>query len=132
MELECGGHKRGWMKIAKLDTIRRDDCPSVWTKITKPVAACIAPNSNVGCYTTNFYTLSVSYSRICGMAVGYQKNYRDAFAGFSVNGYLINGPYVDGISLTAVLENIYVTQSEKTSLIAAKYTYSFYGTYHLF
>ena len=27
---------------------------------------------------------------------------------------------------------IYVTRSDKTSLIAAKYTYSFYGTYHLF
>ena len=28
MELECGGHKGGWMKIADLDTSRGDDCPS--------------------------------------------------------------------------------------------------------
>ena len=100
MELECGDHKGGWMRIYDLDTTRGDDCPSIWTKITTPIAACIAPNSNAGCYSTNFSTLSVSYSRICGMAVGYQKNYCDAFAGFSVNDYLINGPYVDGISIT--------------------------------
>ena len=34
MELECGGHKGGWMRIANLDTSRGDDCPSGWTKIT--------------------------------------------------------------------------------------------------
>ena len=28
MELECGGHKGGWMRIADLDTSRGDDCPS--------------------------------------------------------------------------------------------------------
>ena len=43
MELECGGHKGGWMRIADLDTSRGDDCPSGWTEITTPVAACIAP-----------------------------------------------------------------------------------------
>ena len=72
MELECGGHKGGWMRIADLDTTRGDVCPG-WTKITTPVVACIAPNSNAGCYSTNFSTPSFSCSRICGMAVGYQK-----------------------------------------------------------
>ena len=43
MELECGGYKGGWMRIADLDTSRGDDCPSGWTEITIPVAACIAP-----------------------------------------------------------------------------------------
>ena len=28
MELECGGHKGGWMRIADLDTSRGDDCPT--------------------------------------------------------------------------------------------------------
>ena len=28
MELECGGHKGGWMRIADLDTSRGHDCPS--------------------------------------------------------------------------------------------------------
>ena len=68
MELECGGHKGGRMRIADLDTSRGDDCPSGWTKITTPVAACIAPSSNAGCYSTNFSTLSIPYSEVCGMA----------------------------------------------------------------
>ena len=33
MELECGGHKGGWMRIAELNTTREDDYPSGWTKI---------------------------------------------------------------------------------------------------
>ena len=28
MELECGGEKGGWMRIADLDTSRGDDCPT--------------------------------------------------------------------------------------------------------
>ena len=54
MELQCGGHKGGWMKIAELNTSRGDDCPSEWTKITNPIGACIAPNDNGGCYSTHY------------------------------------------------------------------------------
>ena len=97
MELECGGHKGGWMRIADLDTSRGDDCPSGWTKITAPVAY-ITPGNNAGCYSTNFSTLirSIPYSKVCGMAVGYQSGTTDAFA----SSQLINGPYVDGVSIT--------------------------------
>ena len=38
MELECGGHRGGWIRIADLDTSRGDDCPSGWTNITTNVA----------------------------------------------------------------------------------------------
>ena len=100
MELECGGHKGGWMRIADLDIRREDDCPSGWTKITTPVAACIAANSSAGCHSTIFSTLNVPYSKICGMAVGYHRNSLDAFAGFNFPRRSINVPYVDGISIT--------------------------------
>ena len=100
MELECGGHKGGWMRIADLDTSRGDDCPSGWTKITTPVAACIAPSNNAGCYSTNFFTLSIPYNRVCGMAVGYQKGGTDGFATFIFSKRSISGPYVDGVSIT--------------------------------
>ena len=33
---------------------------------------------------------------------------------------------------TTINVAVYVTRSDKTSLIAVKYTYSFYGAYHLF
>ena len=100
MELECGGHKGGWMKIVDLDASRGDDCPTGWTKITTPVAACIAPSSIAGCYSTNFSSLDVTYSKVCGMAVGYQKSTTDAFAALFFSERSLNGPYVDGISIT--------------------------------
>ena len=68
--------------------------------ITTPVAACIAPSSNAGCYSTNFSTLSIPYSKVCGMAVGYQKNNTDGFATLRFSSRSINGPYVDGVSIT--------------------------------
>ena len=100
MELECGGHKGGWMRIADLDTSRGDDCPSGWTNITTPVAACIAPSSNAGCYSTNSSTLGIPYSKVCGMAVGYQKGNTDGFAAVHHSTRSINGPFVDGVSIT--------------------------------
>ena len=97
MELECGGHKGGWMRIADLDTGRGDDCSSGWTKITTPVAVCIPPSFDAGCYSANFSTLGIPYSKVCGMAVGYQKGTTD---GFFTTVKTINGPYVDGVSIT--------------------------------
>ena len=84
------------MRIADLDTSRGDDCPSGWSKIANPVAACIAPNDTRGCYSSWFSTLSFSFSKVCGMAVGYQKGTTNGF----YSSRSINGPYVDGISIT--------------------------------
>ena len=102
MELECGGHKGGWMRIVDLDTSRGDDCPSGWTNISTPVAACISPDDNAGCYSTNFTSLALPYSKVCGMTVGYQKGGGpDAFAAWrTTSTRSINGPYVDGVSIT--------------------------------
>ena len=97
MELVCEGQNGGWMRIADLDTTRGDDCPSGWTKITTPVAACIAPNEDAGCYSTDFSTLNVPYDKVCGMAVGYQGRTVDAFASSLES---INDAYVDGVSIT--------------------------------
>ena len=100
MELECGGHKGGWMRIANFNTGGGDDCPMGWAKITSPVAACIPASSNAGCYPVNFSTHSVLYGKLCGMASGYQSSSTDGFATFHFSNRSINGPYVDGISIT--------------------------------
>ena len=94
MELECGGEK-GWMRIANINVTNGDDCPNGWKKITSPVAACRAPSDNAGCYSANFSTDNITYSKVCGMTVGYQKGNTDAYHIQS-----INGPYVDGIFIT--------------------------------
>ena len=99
MELDCGGQTGGWLRIADLNTTRGDDCPSGWTKITTPVAACIPSGEDAGCYATDFSTLNVPYDRICGMVVGYQSRTTDGFSASRSSG-LINEPYVDGVSLT--------------------------------
>ena len=97
MNLKCGGEK-GWMRVVKINVAAGDNCPSGWRKITTPTKACKAPSSKAGCYSAQFATHSVPYSRVCGMVIGYQKGTTDAFhRGGEVS---INRPYLDGISIT--------------------------------
>ena len=105
MELECHGYKKGWMRIADLDTSRGDDCPSGWTKITTndqghpSIDVCRSPSNKLGCYSTTFTVNGVSYRKICGKARGYQRFTTDAFAGYNkIESF--NNAYVDGLSIT--------------------------------
>ena len=103
MELECGGQKGGWMRIADLDTSRGDKCPSGWSKITTndaghpSIDVCKSPSNNAGCYPTSFGVYGTSYHRVCGKVRGYQRYTTDAFNNPNKG---INGPYVDGVSIT--------------------------------
>ena len=104
MELECGGHKGGWMRVANFSSSSGDDCPTGWTKITTPTDpvypstdVCRSPNDASGCYPAMFPTFGVNYFKVCGMARGYQKGSPDAFHGLSKS---LNGAYVDGLSIT--------------------------------
>ena len=100
MELECGGHKGGWMRIADYDTRRGDDCPKGWNKITaNGIALCRSSSNSVGCYSSMFSVHRVNYSKICGKVKGYQKGSTDGFHAWSNLPSLDNG-YVDGISIT--------------------------------
>ncbi|XP_065893154.1 uncharacterized protein [Dysidea avara] len=98
MELECGGEK-GWMRVTDIDSAK-DSCPHGWKKITSPVAACRAPSDNAGCYSAQFSTHQVPYSRVCGMVIGYQKGTPDGFRAIYYGTRSIDGPYVDGVSIT--------------------------------
>jgi len=98
MELECGGEK-GWMRVTSVDAAK-DSCPHGWRKITSPVAACRAPTDNAGCYSAQFSTHQVSYSRVCGMVIGYQKGTPDGFCAHISPSKAIDSTYVDGVSIT--------------------------------
>ena len=51
MELECGGHRGGWMKVADYDTSRGDDCPIGWIKTTaNNIDMCRSSSNSAGCY----------------------------------------------------------------------------------
>ena len=86
------------MRIA--DVSNGSSRPNGWRGISSPVAACRAPSNNAGCYSAHFTTHNIPYSRVCGMAVGYQKGSPDGLASFHHSSRSINGPYVDGVSIT--------------------------------
>ena len=83
--------------MPNIDASKGDDCPNGWSNITSPVAACRAPSDNAGCYSAQFLTHQVPYSRVCGMVIGYHYKTCDAFLPGS---NFIDDPYVDGISIT--------------------------------
>ena len=96
MELQCGGYKGGWMKIADYDTSRGDDCPKGWNKTTaNNIDVCRSPSNSAGCYSSTFSVHNVNYNKICGKLKGYQKGSPSAFAEVSTpsldNGYMLKG-----------------------------------------
>ena len=107
MELECGGEKGGWTRIADLDTGRGDDCPTGWSKFITPndnptypsIDVCQSPTSGAGCFSTTFSVYGANYTKICGKARGYQRFSTDAFYLYNST-KSIDGPYVDGLSIT--------------------------------
>ena len=103
MELECGGVKGGWTRIAYLDMTQGHSCPSPWSRISlsgTSIYVCRSPSSS-GCYSVTYNTSGISYNKICGQVTGYQKGSTDAFHPASAsNRKSIDAIYVDGISIT--------------------------------
>ena len=112
MELECGGHKGGWMRVAKIDTTEGETCPGEWINNVNYNSLCTG-TGGAGCYSTIF-TASYRYNKICGQVRGYQKGSPDGFYPyFAARGTApsslyrpqtsstnVNGVYVDGVSIT--------------------------------
>ena len=107
MELDCGGNKGGWMRIA--DVNKGDTCPGGWTRYR---SYCIG-GSAAGYYSAHFSTNSTSYSKVCGKVLGYEKGSMDGFYPFArshgkyPDEYIpatvsqsLDGVYVDEISIT--------------------------------
>ena len=92
----CGGP--GWTRIAQLDMSDLDQqCPSNWRLITNPVRACgrtLSPTAS--CDSAVFSSFGASYSHVCGRINGFQQGAPDGLN----PGFDLEGPYVDGVSLT--------------------------------
>ena len=90
------------MRIANIDN--GDNCPTGWRQITSPVKACRAKSDEAGCHSAYFNNQhKLPFQHVCGKVVGYQRGTPDAFYAFAYTTYptkAINGPYVDGVSLT--------------------------------
>ena len=107
MELDCGGNKGGWMRIANIN--KGNTCPSGWTRYSSYCTG----GSAAGCYSAIFSTNSTSCTKVCGKVVGYQRGtmdgfYPSAYAHGKAKDYIpksssrsLDGVYVDGISITS-------------------------------
>ena len=93
------------MQVAKLDmtnsshqcpdgTRLRTDLPSSHNKLL-----CGIDHDGAACSSTTFNTHNIAYTQACGKIIAYQYSTTDAF-GVRTPTTLINGSYVDGISLT--------------------------------
>ena len=98
----CAGVGGEWRRIASIDISAGDECPTGWSKSShNGVSFCRSPSDNAGCYSTTFSANGMSYTRVCGKARGYQQSSTDGFARYgNADPNNINGPYVDGLSIT--------------------------------
>ena len=101
-QCDCGGH--GWRRAAFLNmSDPTQTCPPAWELIATPKRSCARP-SNAGvltCYSAMFPTQGGQYSQVCGRIIGYQYGQPEAFVAENIDTpQTIDGPYVDGISLT--------------------------------
>ena len=95
---DCGSGK--WVEVVHFDMSNTSQqCPSSWTMASSPARSCFASTPTT-CPGTVFSTPGWTYNQICGRAIGYSIGSADAFADFYNLRSRINGPYVDGVSVT--------------------------------
>ena len=96
----CNG-SRSWTRVAFLNmSDPNQTCPCNWTTISSPVRTCGRErNRKRGCNSVFYSTFGLTYSRVCGCIIAYQDASTDAFQLLTVS-ESIDGPYVDGVSLT--------------------------------
>jgi hypothetical protein len=88
------------MQVVNLDmTNTSHQCPPGTTLRTDlPKRLCGIGISGLGCSSTIFDLNGIAYNQVCGKIIGYQDRSPDAFGQARIQS--IDGPYVDGISLT--------------------------------
>ena len=88
-----------WTRVAFLNMSNLNQvCPSNWTTIAYPLRTC--GRGNGSCKSTFYSTFGLTYNRVCGRIIAYQDRNTDAFLGLVFASRQIEGPYVDGVSLT--------------------------------
>ena len=97
----CGG-EGGWMRVTFVNMSQSGaTCPQGLTQTTLSGLTLCGRNGPVGCQRTEFSTLGLNYSQVCGQLRGYQRGSPDAFGAYNLNpSESIDDPYVDGASIT--------------------------------
>ena len=100
MESKALGSHEGWTLIVHFELPGTADCPIPWATISvgnKTYCGLLTDGS--GCSSVTFNT-PIPYNQTRGMVRGYQKGTTDGFRASQDDGYRINEPYVDGVSIT--------------------------------
>lgn len=97
----CNVTNSAWMRIGLLNMSDPTAmCPSGMGLIADP-RTCSRNVQPGACASFFFNSYRVQYSRVCGRAVGISESSPDAFRPYFENqGYTIDDPYVDGLSVT--------------------------------
>ena len=76
-------------------------CPSAWNLVTTPVRSCGRRLASFRVCDSVSYTISRSYSSVCGRIIAYQIGWAAGFYNFVSKGLSeIDDAYLDGVSLT--------------------------------
>ena len=91
----CGNITGGWTRVAHINMSEpQQTCPSPLLTLNVPVRMCTGGTS-AGCYSVLYPTLGLSFTRVCGQAIGYMYYTVDGLRATT-----IDNPYVDGLSIT--------------------------------
>ena len=89
-----------WVKLASWNISEAgSSCPSgLQLFVNGTVSACGIKEGTSACKSLPLLSSPVPYTQVCGRMRGYQKGTTDAFRAFKSSS--IDGPYVDGVSIT--------------------------------
>ena len=98
---ECCSNTRGWMRVAYLNmTDQHHVCPQDFRQIRSPKRSCGRKITTAGCNSVTYSVQGHSYRSVCGRIIGYQFGSPSGFYTPLVSGNSIDGPYLEGVSLT--------------------------------
>ena len=105
MDRVCGcSSTGGWTRVANLNmSDPSQQCPGEWnlqTYSTEPRRLCGRGSSGASCVSAVYSTYGISYSHVCGRAIGYQLNAPDAFGTRNPSTTTVEDNYVEGLSVT--------------------------------
>jgi len=105
MDRVCGcSSTGGWTRVANLNMSNpSEQCPGDWilqTYSSELRRLCGRNSSSGGCVSATYNTYDINYSQVCGRVIGYQYASTDAFGQHEAGNETIEGPYMDGVSLT--------------------------------
>ena len=101
LQVPCSGDVSGWTRVAFVDMTDPDQsCPPGLRQIETPKRSCARFLNRGGCNSVTFTTHGLAFNKVCGRVIGYQFGSPSGFYTPYSSGSSIDGPYLDGISLT--------------------------------